>query len=274
MSSLAIKHLVVQPCLKARIKRRLNACIAPNPPELSSAYSVDQYRDFMQQELLLATPAYSRGRIVVRGEENLLQSLQHSSVILGFLHHGSWIMIGGAMRYTFKVPYTVIASRRNLSLLDNNEAEYWQHIHKRMADYYGYDIFYTDQYSRRILEWLKKPGIALGVALDVREHGQFPPESEICFNGTTLWVQTGPAKLARLSRSVIVPCSIEYVPEFRVHELRFYSPVDPQFTQSDHRTTQEVFSALEDVYLRSSNQVFHDLTRIFSHPHQATCAPV
>jgi lauroyl/myristoyl acyltransferase len=177
------------------------------------------------------------------------------------------------MRYTFKVPYTVIASRRNLPLLDPGEAEYWQHIHTRMADYYGYDIFYTDQSPRRILEWLKKPGITLGVALDVREHGQFPPESEIRFNGTTLWVQAGPAKLARLSRSVIVPCSIEYVPKFRVHELRFYAPVDPQHTQSDQHTTQEVFSALEDAHVRSSQQVFHDLMRIFSHPHRETCTP-
>jgi lauroyl/myristoyl acyltransferase len=260
-------------CVKSKIWRRLNACIAPNPPELKTGYTADEYRAFMQRELLLVTPAYARGRIVVRGQENLFSSLEHGSVILGFIHFGSWILIGGAMRYIFKVPYTVIASRRNFPLLDHSEAEYWKHIHRRMIDYYGYDIFYTDQSPRRIIEWLKQSGVALGVALDVREHEHFPPERQIHFNGTTLWVQSGPAKLARLSRSVIVPCSIEYVPEFRVHELKFYPSVDPQQTESDYHTTQKVFSALQEVYTRSPQQEFHDLMQIFSQPHQAVQVP-
>ncbi|MDD2558033.1 MAG: hypothetical protein RBR43_06995 [Desulfuromonadaceae bacterium] len=254
--------------LGTRIKRRLNALIAPAPPELKPDYTAAEYQHFMKQELLRATPAYARGRMVVRGyAQNLLPALEQSSVVLGFLHHGSWILIGGAMRYLFDVPYTVIASRRNLPLMGTDEAEYWQHIHKIMADYYGTEIFYTDQTPRKILNWLKRTGSVLGVALDVREHEQYPTEHEILFNGGTLWVQTGPAKLARVSRSVIVPCSICYVAEHRVHELTFHAPVEPLQHQSDAQVTQHVFSALEHAYIDYPRQEFHDLMGVFSHPY-------
>lgn len=254
--------------LGARVKRRLNALIAPAPPALETGYTAAIYQHFMKQELLRATPAYARGRIVMRGHvENLLPALQKSGVILGFLHHGSWILIGGAMRYNLGVPYTVVASRRNIPFLDVEERQYWEHIHQIMADYFGAEIFYTDQFPRKILTWLKHAGSALGVAFDVREHGHYPTEHEIMFNRATLWIQSGPAKLARISRSVIVPCSICYVAEHRVHELTFHPPVDPLQHQSDAQVTQHVFSAFEHVYARYPRQEFHDLMGAFSRPY-------
>ena len=253
--------------LSARINRRYNTWLASNPPPLPLEYTRSDYHDFMKTELMQYSPAYARGRVVVRGQNNLFKALEDSSVILGLLHHGSWILIGGVIRYVLGLPYSVIASRRNFDTMPSVEATYWENAQKFIAQYYGSELFFSDQPSIRLFRWLQKKAGILGVAFDVREADQFHNESEIQFGGQRLWVQSGPAKLARSSKSLIVPAGIHYVPEHKVHELIFYDAINPEDYASDFHVTQQLFTSLEAHYLSYSHQGFNDLIAMFSAPH-------
>lgn len=256
-----------QPSLASRLYRRCNALIANAPPPLGNDYSRADYLEFMKSELMQYSPAYARGRVLLREQHHLLAALQQSNVILGLLHHGSWILIGGVFRYVFNLPYTVVASRRNLDIVPQSEVDYWQKAHRFIAKYYGSKLFYSDQLPMGLFRWLREKTAVLGVAFDVREYNQHHKEAEINFSGHTLWIQSGPAKLARLSKSIIVPAGIHYVPQHKVHELIFYKPINPADYTADQLVTQQLFSSLEDHYLSYDQQGFNDLIDVFSRPH-------
>ena len=102
----------------------------------------------------------------------------------------------------------------------------------------------------------------------MREYNQFHKESEISFADHRLWVQTGPAKLARVAKSKIVPAGIHYDPVGKIHHLEFYNMIDPTMQSSDVETTQKVFTALENNYTSFEQQGFGTLVKTFSIPHK------
>ena len=251
----------------SQFKRAVNAFIANTPPPLKQKHSRSEYLKFMKQELFQYSPAYARGRVLVRGWDNLSTALNNSSVILGLLHHGSWILIGGVLRYVFGVPYNVVASRLNFSVMPPEEVQYWEAAHRFISEYYGHQLFYSDQPPLPLFRWLKQKSTILGVAFDVRENQREHRESEISFSGQSIWVQTNQAKLARLTKSVIIPAGIHYLPERKMHELEFYDAIDPNEYASDIDVTQMLFTSLEGHYMSYESQGFNDLRTLFSLPH-------
>ena len=253
------------------IRRRWGRLINP-PPALSQDYSCADYNRFMKQELFRLTPSYTHNRVLVKGKDNLLSAIKKSNVMIGLLHHGSWILIGGVVRHVLKLPYTVIASRRNFAVLSEVDRIYWTRAHEYIQTYYGENFIFTDQSPFIAMSWLKRSIAVLGVAFDVREFDQAYTESKINFVGHQLWVQTGPARLAGLSKVLVVPASIHFKPECRMHELEFYDVIDPGQLNSAQALTQAVFSVLEPVYNAYKKQAFFDIIESFSLRHQPSPA--
>ncbi len=242
--------------------------VASAPPPLNVQHSRAEYLQFMKAEILRQSPAYAKGRVCIHGLEHLLAALDKSNVILGLLHHGSWLLIGGVIRHVLNLPYAVIASRRNFDVMRGEEVRFWRYAHLVISAYYESPLFYSDQSQFKVLRWMKPKPRILGIALDVREYDQPHKESEITFAGNRLWVQTGPAKFARVSRSKIVPAGIHYDAVAKIHHLEFHEMIDPLHQSTDQETTQKVFTSLENNYTSYMQQGFGDLIKTFSVPHK------
>lgn len=258
-----------QKSLRVRLSQLWQQCAAglAIPPPLSTDYVRPEYAAFMKTEIMRYTPAYARKRVYIHNLEILEKALARSNVMLGFLHHGSWLLIGGVIRHILGLPYTVIASRRNLDVMTEADFRYWSRAQEFIAEYYGDDLLFSDQSPLRIMRWSKKRPSVLGVSFDVREYDQGYKECEVPFCGKTLLVQTGPAKLARMAKLIIVPTGIHYLPDQKKHELHFFPPVDPKTTDCTISVTRAVFSSLEEHYADYEKQSFFDLLDIFSRPH-------
>ena len=103
MSEDSLKH--ADESISTRGKRWLWSRVASSPPPLNKEYSRADYIQFMRSEVMLQSPAYARGRVRIHGLDNLLTALESSNVILGFLHHGSWLLIGGVIRHVLDLPH-------------------------------------------------------------------------------------------------------------------------------------------------------------------------
>jgi hypothetical protein len=166
----------------------------------------------------------------------------------GALHH----LCGGA-------PITSIASRRNLEFCSAEEKEFWLGVHKRSAESCNAPIiFYTDQSPIGPVRWLKEPHQVLTVALDVREPTADKPEHEFQFMGQSVYLQTGPAKLAQLTGAQVVPAAIEYNAETQRHQLYLYPAIDPSGCTPEE-LTQAALNQIGPHVLQSPEQQFYDL---------------
>jgi hypothetical protein len=239
----------------------------PHPPPLAADHDRASYAAFMKEEMQLYSGAYAKKRVKVAGKHCILDASRHASIVLGLLHHGSWILIGGVLRHVLHLPYTVIASRRNFDVMPDDESAFWREKHKFIAGYYRAPLLYSDQSPREALAWLRKPGQVLGVAFDVREHEKSHRECQVEFAGHRLWAQISPARIARISRSLIVPASIHYSVESRQHELTFHDAIDPRQFGSDSDVVQKVYSTLESNYMQYPQQGFNDIVAMFGAPH-------
>ena len=86
----------------------------------------------MCQETYLYKASYIKQRVKVEGAGHYQAALQQGSVIVVFVHHGSWLLMNGALHHLCGgAPITSIASRRNLEFCSPKEKEFWLGVHKR-----------------------------------------------------------------------------------------------------------------------------------------------
>lgn len=232
------------------------------PPQLPNTYTMADFLRFMREETFLYSRRYARRRITMHGQEHLLSAVRSTGAIAAFLHYGSWVLAGGAIAHGLRLPYTVVASRRNIEVLAPEDQQFWRGVHQRGQRLYGHPFFYTDQSPRGAVKWLKTQGNALGVVLDVREHNQQYDEQPFQFLGKTIFMQTGPARLACIAGVPLVPTAIQYHPNERRHHLHFYDPVLPD--NNFNQMTQQVLTALEKQVVIAPEQQFHDIVAEFS----------
>ena len=244
----------------AAVRRRL----WPAPPHLPENYTLTDYVRFMREETFQYSVRYARRLVVIHGREHMLNAARNSGVMVAFLHYGSWILAGGAIVHRLGLPYTVIASRRNLEIMPPDEKRFWEGAHQRIGRLYGHPMYFTDQSPRQPIEWLRKQKHVLGVVLDVREHGQRVEEHPFQFLGHTIFMQSGPARLARIVGVPIVPACIQYRPRQQCHHLYFDAPVLPD--GNPQNTTQHLLRVLEKHVARVPQQQFHDIIAEFSRP--------
>ena len=141
------------------------------PPSLAVPFDLAAYRPFMCDETFLYRASYIQKRVDIEGAAHYAEALSKGSVIVVFVHHGSWLLMNGALHHLCGgAPITSIASRRNLEFCTPEEKEFWLGVHKRSAESCNAPvIFYTDQSPIGSVRWLKQPHHVLTVALDVRE---------------------------------------------------------------------------------------------------------
>ncbi|MCE2857924.1 MAG: hypothetical protein LW705_09990 [Comamonadaceae bacterium] len=91
---------------------------SPLPPPLEPNFDLAAYRQFMCAETQLYREDYIRDRVQLQGQEHYQAALQKGSVVVVFVHHGSWLLMNGALHHLCGgAPITSIASRRNLEFV-------------------------------------------------------------------------------------------------------------------------------------------------------------
>jgi hypothetical protein len=243
------------------------------PPQLSLPFDMAAYRQFMCEETHLYSESYIRKHVLVEGLQHYQAALSKSSVVVVFVHHGSWLLMNGALHHLCGgAPITSIASRRNLEFCSAEEKEFWLGVHQRSAESCNAPIiFYTDQTPIGPVRWLKQPHHVLTVALDVREPAADKPEHEFQFMGQCVYLQTGPAKLAQLTKAQVVPAAIEYNPETQRHRLCLYPAIDPSSCTPDE-LTQAALNQIDPHVMQTPEQQFYDLLGALQTPQKKIIA--
>ncbi len=238
--------------------------IWPAPPPLPENHTMAEFGRFMREETFLYSARYARRRVKPEGSEYLTDLAAKSGVMVAFLHYGSFFLTGGAIAARLGVPYTAIASRRNLEIATEQDKAFWYGVHERSNRFYSRPLFFTDESPRRPLSWLKQKGNALGIVLDVREDGQTYREDEYRFLGGKVHMQSGPARLACIAGVPIVPVTIRYFPAQKRHHLRFDAPVFPDGDPVG--MTQRLLDALGTRVAEEPEQQFYDIAAGFGKP--------
>jgi hypothetical protein len=257
-----------------RIQQSANLSVDPDrPPQLAPPFDLSAYRQFMCQETHLYRESYIRKHVSIVGANHYQAALSKGSVVVVFVHHGSWLLMNGALHHLCGgAPITSIASRRNLEFCSAEEKEFWLGVHKRSAESCNAPIiFYTDQSPIGPVRWLKEPHQVLTVALDVREPTADKPEHEFQFMGQSVYLQTGPAKLAQLTGAKVVPAAIEYNAETQQHQLYLYPAIDP-LGCTPEALTQAALNQIGPHVLQSPEQQFYDLLGALQTPQRQVIA--
>jgi hypothetical protein len=231
------------------------------------------YRQFMCDETHVYRESYIRKHVLVEGSQHYQAALSKGSVVVVFVHHGSWLLMNGALHHLCGgAPITSIASRRNLEFCSAEEKEFWLGVHKRSAESCNAPvIFYTDQSPIGPVRWLKQPHHVLTVALDVREPSADKPEHEFQFMGQSVYLQTGPAKLAQLTKAQVVPAAIEYNAETQHHRLCLYPAIDPSGCTTEE-LTQAALNLIGPHVANTPEQQFYDLLGALQKPQKQIIA--
>ena len=246
---------------------------SPTPPPLAPDFDLAAYREFMCAETHCYREDYIRARVQLHGQAHYQAALQKGSVVVVFVHHGSWLLMNGALHHLCGgAPITSIASRRNLEFCTPEEKEFWLGVHKRSAESCNAPvIFYTDQNPIASVRWLKEPHHVLTVALDVREPAADKPESQFEFMGHPIYLQTGPAKLAQLTGASVVPAAIEYNPQTQMHTMHIYPAIDAQ-QHTLEAITQQALDCIGPHVQRAPQQQFYDLLGALQVPQKTILA--
>lgn len=239
------------------------------PPGLPREFAAADFNRFMREETFVYSPRYAMQRVAIHNGDILRELARNRAqgIILPFLHYGSFFLIGGAVRHQLGMPYSAIASRRNLrlELVTEEQKAFWEGVHARSEALYGNPMFYTDEPPNRLMRWLRTPGNTLGIVMDVREPGQPIQEHALTLLGRTIYMQTGPARVACLAQAAMVPTTIRYDATEKRHHLYFSAPVLPNGDPVG--MTQAVLSALEPALAEAPEQQFYDICGTFSTPH-------
>ena len=243
---------------------------ADRPPPLAIPFDLAAYRQFMCDETFLYRASYIQKRVDIEGAAHYTAALSKGSVIVVFVHHGSWLLMNGALHHLCGgAPITSIASRRNLEFCTPAEKDFWLGVHQRSAESCNAPvIFYTDQSPIGPVRWLKQAHQVLTVALDVREPAADKPEQSFQFMGQTVYLQTGPAKLAQLTGAQVVPAAIEYKAETQRHLLTLHPAIDPN-SCTPEALTQTALDAIGPHVMRTPEQQFYDLLGALQTPQKA-----
>jgi len=242
-----------------RLYRRLLA----HPPTLDKEVTMDTYRDFMMEETFFYSKRYAKQRVTIHNPNNLAKAIKQRGAILAFMHYGSFFLFGGAIRHQLQLPYTAIASRRNLSQLSPADKKFWQGVHRRSGELYGQPLFFSDEKVSQSVRWLEQPSHLLGVALDVHELDYPREKHSFQFLGREVFLPDSPSRLAKIAQVPMVPTLIRFDERSSTHHLHLYEPVR---VESPNGAIQQVLSQLEGWIEADPSQQFFDIAQAFSTP--------
>ena len=102
------------------------------------------------------------------------------------------------------------------------------------------------------------PAVLRAEDTTVREPAADKPEQQFEFLGQTIYLQTGPAKLAQLTGAQVVPAAIEYNAQTQRHLLTLYPSIDPS-TCTPEVLTQNALDCIGPHVMHAPEQQFYDL---------------
>ena len=212
----------------------------------------------MRDEFDSYTPTYAKENVKIMGKSKLDQN---QGGVLLFLHFGSFFLSGLSLIHQLGLRYTALASTRNFKAMQNDEKNFWENVHRKMNLLYSHGMFLTNKSnSREMISFLKSGGF-IGAALDVAEIGQKHKLQAFGFLHNQIYLQTGPARLARIANVPIYGMSIAYDQNPKVHTLRISGP---HIQSKVEESIQKLLSEMEQVVSQQMNQLFHDVFKLFS----------
>jgi lauroyl/myristoyl acyltransferase len=235
------------------------------PPALPTPYGISDFVNFFREETWSFSPAYARKNLELRGVEELMSLQKTQAVVICFLHHGSFMLMGGGFRHQLGLPYSAVVSTRNIDP-ESEEERFWVGVHQRLQSLYESPLFYTHEPVTGILKWLKIPGNLFGIVLDVRERHIPHKEERFSFMGRQIFMQTGPARLARLARVPMVPCVTWYEVASRKHIVQML-PAITTILDDPIDVTQRALALIEPYIMKYPEQQFYDIASALEIPH-------
>lgn len=212
----------------------------------------------MRDEFDRYSPTYAKEKVKVKGESKLDQD---QGGVLLFLHFGSFFLSGLSLIHKIGLIYTVIASRRNFKVMEIQERNLWEDVHTKMNKLYSRKMFLTDEPNiDEMIGYLRKGGF-IGAALDVAEVDQKHKFHPFEFLYNQIYLQTGPARLARIANVPIYGMNISYDQNHKVHSLKISGPFDQNKIEE---SIQKLLSEMEEVVSQRMNQLFHDVFRLLT----------
>lgn len=216
------------------------------------------FSSFMRNEFALYSKDYATNHVSITGEDKLDRS---KGGVLLFLHFGSFFLSGVSLISKLSVNYTAIASTRNFSAMRKGDAEFWKDVHKTANKLYSRKMFLSDgENTSEMLSYISE-GNFIGSAVDVAEIGKKHKFRPFTFLHNKVYLQTAPARLASISKVPLYGMTIVYDSKKDHHTLHITGPYDSQDVDT---AIQGIISDMEPIVRNNTDQLFHDVFRLFS----------
>jgi len=216
------------------------------------------FSDFMRKEFALYSKEYASQGVSIVGKNKIDKS--QGGVFL-FLHFGSFFLSGVSLISQLGINYTAIASTINFKAMNTGERKFWREVHKIANKLYSRKMFLSHKgATQEILKYLSS-GSYIGAAIDVSEIGKkhkFEPFTFLC---NKVYLQTSPARLARLAKVPLYGMTISYNSTEEIHTLQITGPYDSNKIGS---AVQNILTEMEPVVRNNMDQLFHDVFHLFS----------
>ena len=180
--------------------------------------------------------------------------------VILFLHFGNFFLSGAALKAKLDIPYTAIASTANFHVMSKTESVFWRKIHKLADKTYAKKMFRTEKNNYKEMLRFLKDGNFLGSAMDVIELNRKHKFHRFNFLCNQIYLQTGPARLAKLANVPLYGMIIAYNRKSQKHTLYLSGP----YSSDDYTNSmQQILNNMEEVVSQNMDQLFHDIFRLF-----------
>ena len=220
----------------------------------------ESFIKLLKKELPQLSLEYANQNVVLNSKNFACNDFHKGGVFL-FLHFGNFFLSGAALVDKLKLNYTAIASTKNFINMPEDEVIFWKQIHNLANRTYSRDMFLSHEKNGKEMVNFLREGNFLGAAIDVAEVGSRHRFAPFQLLNNTIYLQSGPARLAKLAKVPIYGMSIVYDDIKKLHQLRITGPHDSQNPES---AIQQILKEMEGQIRNNMGQLFHDIFSLFS----------
>lgn len=220
------------------------------------------FASIMKNELSYLSRDYADKKVFISNKAEISCESSSRGGVFAFLHFGNFFLSGAALCQKLKINYTAVASLVNMQFMKDEEISFWRDVHEKAGNCYSEKLFFTSNYPKKMINWLLA-GNYLGVAMDVAEEGKNNKRTEFEFLGKKVFLQTSPARLARITKKPLFPMNILYCPLSRKHKLFLGKPV---IVHDEVDASKAIVEEIEKAVKGREYQFFHDIHKTFHEP--------
>ena len=145
--------------------------------------------------------------------------------------------------------------------MDEEEKRRWEKTHDVINKLYSRKLFLTDyNSSKEIINFIKEGGF-LGAAIDVAEHGQLHKFELFEFLQNSIYLQTSPARIAKISNVPLYGMTIVYDEKKAIHDLYLTGPFDANDFIASTQMILKKWRFMSGIKLINSFMTFLDFFR-------------